>query len=480
MVELTDLYSRRVCGAGTARRQTRAGSTSVNPTITKNGANGSVLVLCDKPNVLTRAAHSDGFIAGAAVLQLELPLRKSSQIEAFRMNHADHRAGTAVLFIALLAGCAGGTSSAPPAGETTSLLPAAVTRAATTTASLSSCSVTATAQSSLNGSTIGQVSAVNAGTMWFETYTPFNGQQSILHLERYPSNGTVLQPFNTPVVDSFIKAFADNDIWIAAQPESGSLITLDHWNGSSWGQIPLKAPYTSNFQPTGLSALSTNDVWVSGNLQGSRNGRSIVQFAIAHWNGSTFSIVAISPYNDPGAGPILEISPTDVWAITYGVGGTEEADAVHWDGSHFAFHQLPLPPHPAIHTTNPVQIAATGAKNIWVVGTLNTATTVTGLIWRYNGQWQPYAYTPAGASATTIFQGVAPLDSQRTVITAPGSSSQHPATTYAYTGYVRFHAIPNTISEGFAGPDEMVPGTSSFWAPGYNSAGAAVQLVSCR
>lgn len=317
------------------------------------------------------------------------------------------------------------------------------------------------------------MSVVNANDMWYETYTT-DSTGNELHLERYPSPGYVEQPWGAGVENAYLLAFGDNDLWVVANKYTGEGVQIAHFNGSSWQQIALSGEDAGSFRVTGISGLSTNDVWMSGNVQPS-GGDTL---ALAHWNGTTFSVAGVAPRYGTGAGPLVEISPTDVWALTYG-NQTEAADAVQWNGSTFGFHQLPLPSGLGIHTTDPVQISATGADNIWAVGTINGPTTTNGIIWRFNDEWQEYLYTPSDGE--TNFLGVAPLDSQRTIVTAIGNTGGE-AATYGYTGTDRFHAIPNTISNDIVGQDAVVPGASSFWVPAQTRGllYGQVDLVSCH
>lgn len=392
------------------------------------------------------------------------------------MHRIHFRGGAAVLTVAFLSACAGGGAPSTGLGNAAnSALPAASVRAAAAASSstLSSCSVTATAQSAFQNGTTGNVSVVNANDMWYETYTT-DSTGNELHLERYPSPGYVEQPWDAGVENAYLLAFGDNDLWVVANKYTGQGVQIAHFNGSSWQQIALSGEDAGSFRVTGISGLSTNDVWMSGNVQPS-GGDTL---ALAHWNGTAFSVAGVAPRYGTGAGPLVEISPTDVWALTYG-NQTEAADAVQWNGSTFGFHQLPLPSGLGSHTTDPVQISATGADNIWAVGTINGPTTINGIIWRFNDEWQEYLYTPSDGE--TNFLGVAPLDSQRTIVTAIGNTGGE-AATYGYTGTDRFHAIPNTISNDIVGQDAVVPGASSFWVPAQTRGllYGQVDLVSCH
>lgn len=390
------------------------------------------------------------------------------------MHHFDHRLCAAVLATMLVAGCAGASTVTGEPGIKTVLPPTAL-RAAT--GSLSTCSVTAKAQGVSDGQIL-QAGAVSAKDMWFDE---FMYPDDTLDVARYSPGGPpqrVLQPFSgMPVYYAYLKVFADNDIWVAANPQSASDYAIAHWNGSSWREITLVGMGTPYFAPRGLSGLSSNDLWMSGDAI--IGGNSVA--AIAHWNGKTFSVIGSLPVTTAsGAGPVLELSPTNVWTIA-GVGGTGVL-AAQWDGSGFASYMLPSPPGESNANTAPVQIAATGPGNIWIIGQQEMGSTTDGRVWHYDGSWEIYSYAPRATDDSTIFQGVAPLDATRAVITAEDRYRDLDTATYSYSGAGSFHSIPNNLTDSATGPDELVPGTSDFWMPTAQrpSGGDVLDLVSCE
>src|SRR4029079_4681151 len=92
------------------------------------------------------------------------------------------------------------------------------------------------------------------------------------------------------------------------------------WDGVSWAKFPAAPPLGDGYDPMlyGVSALSTNDVWLVGTYY---NGASALLTLAEHWDGSRWGIV---PSEDPGGpGPyaanvfdsVAAISPTDVRAV---------------------------------------------------------------------------------------------------------------------------------------------------------------------
>ncbi len=397
------------------------------------------------------------------------------------MYHTDLRFYTTTFALIFLAGCAGGASSISSGANSKSVLPAAVSQAMTT-ASLASCSVIATALGQGGSNRIQQAVPISSSDTWFLEQDLGSGVLSVDHAVPGAAHSTVLKPFGmTRVVGAFMQAFTDNDIWVVGNSGgyTGTYLLVAHWDGARWSQVTLSGPNSAHFSPRALSGLSTNDLWISGeNDYAAGNARHL---ELAHWNGATLSVVAVEPY--PGnAGPLLEFSPANIWAVTDGY--ENQIYAAQWNGSRWGTtHVLPAVPGQTEANVVPVQMAATGPDNIWLIGLqgINVGTpeqTYFGRIWRYNGQWQPYVFTQTGSES--IFQGVAPLDEKRTVISASNGPG---ITLYGYSGSDRFHSIPNDLPQyPFpAGPLAIVPGTSHFWEPTMlSSTSDAMDLVSCQ
>jgi len=165
-----------------------------------------------------------------------------------------------------------------------------------------------------------------------------------------------------PVEVTGLAALSPTDVWAVGTQnpegsgEPGSLNMAAHWDGTAWTIVPTPNLGNSVSQadvPTGVTAVSTNDVWASGveftgcpaasarggshlaaggrrpvlplalrlrpgglrRLPGA-TGHCLVPYVL-HWNGKTWSLIKTP---DPGAfGSALEsitaLSASDIWAV---------------------------------------------------------------------------------------------------------------------------------------------------------------------
>jgi hypothetical protein len=106
-----------------------------------------------------------------------------------------------------------------------------------------------------------------------------------------------------PVVPNSISALSSNNLWILGQQSFTSQGTFDiaHWAGSGWLTVPvpdatsLKLPAGVLFQPVSILANSSDDVWVTADLNaptcppcGFGGGALLL-----HWNGNNWHSVHV-------------------------------------------------------------------------------------------------------------------------------------------------------------------------------------------
>ena len=191
---------------------------------------------------------------------------------------------------------------------------------------------------------------------------------------------------------------------------------------------------------------------------------------LARWNGSAISFVTRAPYVRMSVSDMIVFSSTNVYVLLNSPGS---ATVAHWNGSTFAFHNLPN--EPGMTAASTVQFSALAANDIWAIGP--------NAIWHYNGTWQPYLYqTSAGQP---VFSGIAEFRSNYVIAT--GAVNGNPAA-YVYDGMNRFRpvSIPIQSYDGYShGGYSLLSanrGTTSFWA-NYIINGApiayGVSLVTC-
>ncbi len=156
-----------------------------------------------------------------------------------------------------------------------------------------------------------------------------------------------------------VSADSGSDAWAVGVSAKGVALG-DHWNGTSWQQVPV--PPTGSFGSlNAVSAASPTDAWAVGQIN-----YGGTQFAV-HWDGTAWTVL------DPGFGSagfgVADIGPGNAWAVGLGL--------EHWDGTSWTGQAYPSPAPTGTPAPFLAAISAAGASDIWVVGTYVTSTTCT-------------------------------------------------------------------------------------------------------
>jgi hypothetical protein len=188
-----------------------------------------------------------------------------------------------------------------------------------------------------------------------------------------------------------LSAVSSNDVWatgnftIPGTQTSNGLIL--HWTGSQWSIVPNPNPGTKSYFIKAVSAISTNDVWNVG-FTADKNGDNHMTLT-EHWNGSQWSIIP-----SPNAGTqdnfllgVVAISTSNVWAVGLGIsrsGGSTQI--LHWNGTRWSIVPSPNPGSTFYYLG---EARAVSANDIWSVGqAVNNNGVFQTLIEHWNGtQW---------------------------------------------------------------------------------------------
>jgi hypothetical protein len=146
------------------------------------------------------------------------------------------------------------------------------------------------------------------GTLWsVGDYRDDLGRSRPL-IQRY-KDGEWTRVAEPPVVGGAlagVTAQAWDDVWAVGSSgyADGSALTL-HRNGSTWKRVPSPpSPVAGGYaRLSSVSAVSANDIWAVGHLDGYRDVGSSGNFRgslLQHWDGSSWSIVP-TPIDDPTA-----------------------------------------------------------------------------------------------------------------------------------------------------------------------------------
>jgi hypothetical protein len=178
-----------------------------------------------------------------------------------------------------------------------------------------------------------------------------------------------------------VTAVSERDAWAVgfAQGALRRATLIEHWDGRGWLRLPSPDPAGNCCYRGGgpfldsVAATSGRDAWavgVTGHYQSHGHIRSYG--LIEHWNGTVWTRVPVPPLPNGFLAGVAATSARDAWAVGSYFRHPRDSYAAalveHWDGR--AWRQVPLPSLPRRHyglvTLNAV--AATSARDAWVVG----------------------------------------------------------------------------------------------------------------
>jgi hypothetical protein len=140
---------------------------------------------------------------------------------------------------------------------------------------------------------------------------------------------------------------------------------VQHWDGVSWSLVAV--PGGTDGDLLGVAAVAANDVWFVGGA--ATGGQSL----IFHWDGTT--ITRVTNPNPGGYNRLYDVvalSATDIWAVgEYTNGGVSQTLIEHWDGT--AWSLIPSPTVAGNYTTL-LGVAAVAPNDIWAVGEAGSET----------------------------------------------------------------------------------------------------------
>jgi hypothetical protein len=236
------------------------------------------------------------------------------------------------------------------------------------------------------GSNLYGVTATAADDVWAVGDHPIGGNGVAL-IEHWDGSHWSHVSAPTPGVDSRlydVSATSATDAWAVgyftdAEFRLSKLIL--HWDGTSWTRVRIDGGTHPDRMLTGVTALSSSDVWVVGyrfNQQGA------FKSLILHWDGSTWTR---TPSPNP-AGVVLSsvtaTSSTDVWAVGYDdPSGSETFPLIlHYDGRRWTT----VDAHDSGDFDYLTGVTATAPDDAWAVGLHFDGAHDSGLIEHWDGQ----------------------------------------------------------------------------------------------
>jgi hypothetical protein len=211
---------------------------------------------------------------------------------------------------------------------------------------------------------------------------------------------TVPGPFGDfsedPVEVTALAALTPNDVWaVGTQNNEGSsgpgtLNLAAHWNGQTWTSVPtpnLGSTVSQTDVPTGVTAISANDVWASG-----------VEFTGCQAAGARTGSRLAGRGRDPVLPLALQLRPGGLRRLPGATGQCLVPYVLHWDGTTWS---LITTPDPGAFGSALEDITALSASDIWAVGQTQSSATgaVRTLTERFNGTSWSVAASPDPGTA---------------------------------------------------------------------------------
>jgi hypothetical protein len=175
---------------------------------------------------------------------------------------------------------------------------------------------------------------------------------------------------------------------------------MEHSTGGAFTTVASPNARGNNY-PFDVDALSTSDAWAVGTHHYSHDDHSLAM----HWNGLTWSIAGTpSPSPKSELKGVVDLSPTNAWAVGRGT-TTKDAPLIeHWNGTKWV---IVAAPH--VQGANFVTLEGVGAvdaNNIWAAGFAEVGHGIKPVIDHWNGTSWKKSPAPAGLPSKTYLTSI--------------------------------------------------------------------------
>lgn len=207
-----------------------------------------------------------------------------------------------------------------------------------------------------------------------------------------------------------VAEMAPGDGWAVGTSNDGSVSSdrtlIEHWNGTSWSIVPSPNPATGAAGSDELSAIvaiSPTDIWAAGSdfIQGAN-----INLLFAHYDGSTWTAVAPPPDSGGFAFGLTAVSSNDVWMVG---STTQQPITAHWNGTRWT--SVPAPDVNA--GANPTEwlTAATAVSptDVWASGyaaNVDNQNKLEPIVEKWNGSKWSLVSVPNPGSEGTRLNGI--------------------------------------------------------------------------
>jgi hypothetical protein len=293
---------------------------------------------------------------------------------------------------------------------------------------------------------------------------------------KLPSSGWTVVP--SPSIGNYdnnltaVSAGSANDVWAvgsyyATNNNNVLQAMAEHYDGSSWTEVPLPNVGPNENSLLGVSELPSGHAWAVGYYV---NAEYAQQTLVQHYDGTSWTVV---PSPSPGARQnilygVAAISDSDVWAV----GSSQDASSVwhtlaeQWNGSKWSA----VPTVDAGTSGNLLYaVTAVSSSLVYAAGQRSdTAFPSNSLIEQWNGKWSVVS-TPMDPAGSDLPLGATATSSSVSIV-GDRESSTAPYTTFVAAGTAGNVGIVGTPNVG-TGENDLFAATTaadgSTWAVGW-------------
>jgi hypothetical protein len=226
-----------------------------------------------------------------------------------------------------------------------------------------------------------------------------------------PSWSTVAssQHLNKP---SAIATIAGNDIWVVGSTRDSAnpvRTGAEHWNGSSWSQVPVPDVGTGANSLNGADALASKNIWAVGYSTHSGRQRTLIE----RWNGTQWRVVT-SPNagtsGDNALTSVAALSNTNAWAVGSSRTATSRKSLIQrWNGTSWS---IVSSPNPGTLGNSLLGVEAAAPNDIWAVGWKSSGNGLRSLLLHYDGtRWTEGTAVPKVGTGDNVLTGVSVVSS---------------------------------------------------------------------
>src|SRR5215217_1208817 len=269
---------------------------------------------------------------------------------------------------------------------------------------------------------------------------------------------------------SAIATIASNDIWVVGSTKDTAHAIrtgAEHWDGSSWSQVPVPDVGTGENMLNGVDASTSNNVWAVG--YSGLSGR--YSTLIERWNGTQWRVVT-SPNADTNGDNVLRsvdaLSSTNAWAVGSSRTATSHKSLIQrWNGTSWT---IVSSPNPGTIGNSLLGVAASGPNDIWAVGWKNSGDGLGSLLLHYDGtRWTEGATVPKVGTGDNVLTSISAVSNDD--VWATGyyiDGTQYKTLTLHYNGTTWSHVPSPNGADGtniLMGIDASSP--TDAWAVGF-------------